>query len=706
MLTMEFLSMRYFKLYITLLFILIRFISFSQNQTNIWYFGDKAGLNFNTNPISALNDGVFSHAEGISSICDINGDLLFFTNGINVWNANNQVMPNGSGLFGNNSSSQILIVPKPGNCNIYYIFTTPAQNFAGISSYSTIDMRLDNGNGDLSEKNNILTETITERLSGTLHTNGVDYWVVYQELGSNNFISYKITSAGVNPTPIISSTGIINAIVDDAVGSMKFSGDGKKLCTANELGFKKCQLFDFDNQTGIVSNGFVISDTEGYGVEFSNDNKKLYISSYQKFRLMQFDLSSNNPVTIINSQILLADFSSITNENGGSLQIASNNKIYVARNNKTFVGVIDNPNVSGAGCNFINNAISLNGKKCYAGLPNFIKNYTGSFCGNLKANYLRATSCGGNDITINVIATYGTPPYLYSLDALQFQNSNIFTNLPASDYDITVKDAMSEIRKVTLKIPVILKVELIYSNVINSDCGFANGSVALSNLNGNPPFQYSKNGLNFQNNNTFDNLPTSTIIFFIKDSLGCIDTTAVKIGTKTNLKVFAGRDTGIFINYTLALFAKDLTNSNFIKYKWFPSNGLDNDAIQNPTATITKNIDYVVEATTTMGCVVRDTIKIEVYKDVEIFVASAFTPNNDNLNDVIRARPRGITTEIYFSIYNRYGKLVFATKNFSIGWDGKINTATQNTGSFIWIAEGIDIRGNKVIRKGSFTLLK
>lgn len=698
--------MKYFKIYVTVLFILIGPLAFSQKQYNIWYFGDKAGLDFNTNPPATLNDGVFSHAEGISSICDINGDLLFFTNGINVWNANRQVMPNGSGLIGNNSSSQILIVPKPGDCNIYYVFTTPSQNLAGISSYSTIDMRLDNGNGDLSEKNNILTESITERLSGTLHSNGVDYWVLYQELGSNNFISYRITSAGVNTTPIISSTGIINAMVDDAVGSMKFSSDGKKLCTANELGFKKCQLFDFDNQTGIVSNGFVISDTEGYGVEFSSDNSKLYLSSYQKFKLTQYDLSSNNPIAIKNSQIVLADFSSTTNENGGSLQIASNNKIYVARNNKTFVGVIDNPNVLGVGCNFINNAIGLNGRKCYAGLPNFIKNFTGQFCGNLKANYLGTTSCGGNDITINVTATFGTPPYLYSLDGIQFQNSNLFTNLPANDYVITVKDAMAEIRKVTLKIPVISKLKLNFSNVINSDCGFANGSVVLSNLNGISPFQYSKDGLSFQTNSTFNNLPASNIIFFIKDSLGCIDTTSVQIGTKTNLKVFAGRDTGIFINYTLALFAKDLTNSNFIKYKWFPSNGLDNDAIQNPTATIIKNIDYVVEATTMMGCVVRDTIKIEIYKDVEIFVPSAFTPNNDNLNDFIRAKPRGIQTELYFNIYNRYGKLVFSTTNFSQGWDGKINAATQNTGSYIWIAEGIDIRGNKIIKKGYFTLIR
>ncbi|MCY7293477.1 MAG: hypothetical protein LH615_14970, partial [Ferruginibacter sp.] len=590
------------KFFLVIILIFNKSISFSQNQNNIWYFGNKAGLNFNTNPPSALNDGVFSHAEGVSSVCDINGDLLFFTNGMYVWNANRQIMPNGFGLLGNNSSSQILIVPKPDDCNIYYIFTTPSQTFIGTSSYSVVDMRLDNGNGDISNKNIILSELVTERVSATLQSNGLDYWVVFQELGSNNFLSYSVNSSGVNSVPVISSAGLTNGNADDAVGCMKFSADGRRLCTANELGIKKCQLFDFDNLTGTVSNGFIISDNEGYGVEFSSDNTKLYISSYSKFKLTQYDLTSNNPVTIKNSGFVLADLSNITNENGGALQIASDNSIYVARNNKSFLGVIKTPNVLGAGCAFTDISISLNGKICYAGLPNFIKNYTGQFCGYVKANYTRATLCGGNDITINVTANFGTLPYQYSLNAVQFQTSNIFSNVVAGNYTITIKDAASNIRKITLNIPAIAKLTLNTSNKVDSDCGFSNGSILLSPSNGTAPFEYSKDGLNFQNSNSFNGLPASTIIFFVRDSSGCIASKNITIGTKSKLKIFAGRDTGIFINQTLALFAKDLTNSNFISFKWTPADGLDNAFVQNPTATITKNIDYTVEGTNAAGC--------------------------------------------------------------------------------------------------------
>lgn len=696
-------NLRFFQ---TVIFIFITSICFSQNQNNIWYFGNKAGLNFNTTPPAPLNDGVFSHMEGVSSVCDVNGDLLFFTNGIYVWNTNRELMPNGSGLSGNNSSSQILIVPKPGDCNIYYIFTTPSQNIAEFSAYSVVDMRLDFGNGDVTDKNVVLSEYVSERVSATLHANGQDYWVVFQGLESNNFLSYNVSSSGVNTTPVISSTGLINATADDGVGCMKFSGDGKKICTANELGIKKCQLFDFNNQTGIVSDGFTISEFGGYGVEFSDNNSKLYISNFLKFKLTQYDLSSNNPITIKNSAFVLADLSSTLNENGGALQLASDNSIYVARNNKSFLGVIKNPNVLGIGCLFINNGISLNTKICYAGLPNFIRTYTGQFCGFAKATYTRATLCGGNDITINVTASFGTPPYQYSLNGIQFQNSNIFSNVLANDYIISVKDAAAVIRKISLKIPPVLQLNLTVSDKTDSDCGFSNGAVSLNPINGNPPFEFSKDGINFQGGNTFNNLPASTIIFYVRDDQGCVAGNTVTIATKTNLKVFAGRDTGIFMNQTVSLFARGATNSNFISYKWSPIEGLDNAFIQNPVATITKNIDYSVEATTAFGCSVKDTLHIDVYKEIEIFVPSAFTPNNDNKNDLLKPIPRGIKKLNYFKIYNRFGNLIFSSSNFSVGWDGKINGSLQNSGSFIWLSEGIDVKGNIIFRKGIFTLLQ
>ena len=97
------------------LFKLILFFHFplllsAQKRTNIWYFGRNAGLDFSTGSPKFITDGQIYTSEGVASICDQNGNLLFYTEGTQIWNKNHAVMPNGSGLFGNISSSQSAIV--------------------------------------------------------------------------------------------------------------------------------------------------------------------------------------------------------------------------------------------------------------------------------------------------------------------------------------------------------------------------------------------------------------------------------------------------------------------------------------------------------------------------------------------------------------------------------------------------------------------
>jgi gliding motility-associated-like protein len=113
-----------------------------------------------------------------------------------------------------------------------------------------------------------------------------------------------------------------------------------------------------------------------------------------------------------------------------------------------------------------------------------------------------------------------------------------------------------------------------------------------------------------------------------------------------------------------------------------------------------------VTATNQVGCTALDTIHIDVYKEIGIFVPTAFSPNNDYKNDILHAVPRGMKQLNYFKIFNRFGQVVFYSNIFANGWDGNINGVRQNTGSYIWIAEGIDIKGNVVSRKGYFTLVR
>ena len=125
-------------------------VSYGQKEGNIWYFGNFAGIDFNSGAPVALTNGALATDEGCSSISDDMGNLLFYTDGISVWNRNHVRIPNGFGLMGDPSSTQsAIIISKPGSNNIYYIFTTLGFGEPDGLRYSIVDMTLQGGLGDI-----------------------------------------------------------------------------------------------------------------------------------------------------------------------------------------------------------------------------------------------------------------------------------------------------------------------------------------------------------------------------------------------------------------------------------------------------------------------------------------------------------------------------------------------------------------------------
>lgn len=104
--------------------VVINTVSLAQKETNNWLFGDSAGLNFNPGVPVPVAGGQTNTVEGVSSISDANGDLLFYTDGRTVWNKNHEELENGNGLLGGSSSTQsVLIVKQPRTDSLYYVFT-------------------------------------------------------------------------------------------------------------------------------------------------------------------------------------------------------------------------------------------------------------------------------------------------------------------------------------------------------------------------------------------------------------------------------------------------------------------------------------------------------------------------------------------------------------------------------------------------------
>jgi PKD repeat protein len=344
---------------------------FAQKENNVWYFGNGAGIDFNSGSPVALTNGAIFTTEGCASIADTSGNLLFYTDGITVFNKVHNNMPNGVGLFGGNSSSQsAIIVPLPGSTTQYYIFTTPDQGSLSGLNYSIVDMTQQGGLGDVISLNNLLHSPIGEKVSATRHANGTDYWIVAHEFNTNAFYAFQFSAAGVNPVPVVSSVGLVHLGYH---GYMKFTPNAAKIGLAvgetNDL-----ELFDFNNSTGVVSNPITFPNTYlyPYGVEFSPDNSKFYIAQSGVGGapgIYQFDMLAGSPAAIIASGQLVG---TTTNTYLGPLQAAPDGKIYCARYLTGFVGVIDNPNVLGAACNYIDMAVNLNAGVSMFGLPNMI----------------------------------------------------------------------------------------------------------------------------------------------------------------------------------------------------------------------------------------------------------------------------------------------------------------------------------------------
>lgn len=353
-----------------LLTLLIFSFSYGQQIGKVWYFGDYAGLDFNSGAPVALTNGAMASIEGCATLTNTDGTIMFYTNGTEVWNKNHQNMSNGMDLFGNQSGTQgTVIVPKPGSDTIFYIFTVDAPGYSGVPSrglnYSEVDMSLDGGLGAITANKNIqiLPET-TEQLAITKHANGTDFWVIAHSYPGNSVNAILVNAVGVNTTPVVSNVGMNLTILDDLVGSVKVSPNGDKLAFCHHK--TGAQLMDFDNVTGVASNSLTLLLAEMlYGVEFSPSGKRLYISYTLNAMLLQYDLDAAD----IPGSVITLHAGDIEENYGGLLQRGPDDKVYFCLRNRSAISVINTPDALGSACNFQYDGITLGGKMSQSGLP-------------------------------------------------------------------------------------------------------------------------------------------------------------------------------------------------------------------------------------------------------------------------------------------------------------------------------------------------
>jgi PKD repeat protein len=384
---------------IILLLPLFQTVLGQSNEANIWVFGKSVLLNFNTTgPPTVDFNSIILTQEGCASIANPDGQLMFYTDGRYVFNQVHDTMDNGKGLKGDFGSTQsAIIVPKPQEPNIYYVFTVPELGNPVGLNYSVVDMSYNGGLGKVTQKNVFLTTPVTEKVTAMKHANNEDVWVIthkwrtFQVWGgdtafypSDTILAYLVTSQGVSPTPVISTVGAkLGGYMHNTVGYLKGSPGGDKLAMAVFYS-NFYQMFDFNAETGIVSNPITFPGFyRGYGLEFSPNSRYLYVSEQDPqasdtMYISQFDLYAGDTNAIKNSKVRVGTTTNEAAIGRGALQVAPDQKIYITRAEMPRMAVINNPNLKGVECGFVSDGLiwnSISAHICKYGLPTFIQSY-------------------------------------------------------------------------------------------------------------------------------------------------------------------------------------------------------------------------------------------------------------------------------------------------------------------------------------------
>ncbi|MEI2757816.1 MAG: hypothetical protein V9G42_00130, partial [Bacteroidia bacterium] len=387
------------------------FFCFSQNKNSVWCFGDSAGIDFNipSNPVP-IATGLRTRGSCVS-IADVSGNLLFYANtraasgtySTLVYDSQNSLMSNGDAIAGEGWYNELIIVPNPINDSTYYLFSLGVTSFYGIY-YSIIDMKLNNGLGDVTVKNvQLQSFPMVDCLNAVKHGNGRDWWVIFrrdpQFNPSNEFLTYLITPSGISNYTQQNVGGPIYSNNAD----IAFSHSGNKVAVTSYNGL--IEILNFDKCTGQltlqhhIQTGVLVSPSPAlWSVAFSPDESKLYITASDTSTLLyQYDLNVANIATSKDT-IWAINYPKYA---GGGLKLAPDGKIYFSRAYKSLtansypyadtmynyinmnLGVINEPNSLGATCNFQPFSFYLGGKRTYLGLPNNPKYDLGALAGSV-----------------------------------------------------------------------------------------------------------------------------------------------------------------------------------------------------------------------------------------------------------------------------------------------------------------------------------
>lgn len=612
---------------------LMAFVSFAQNrcsyvvphQADNWLFYYSAGIKFTDAGVDNNNlpAGINNLAAGVgsSTLSDSSGKLLLYANGANVFN-NSHERINPDNLKGDLGGTQSsLIIQNPDIKDLIYVFTTGRIGTNNGLNFSVVNMSARAGNGDVVEADNQLLASALPLLSGVKHLNGKDYWVLTHDADNNNFYAYLVDKSGVSKNPEMSSSG---QSISSNQANREYLGTMKFSPKGDKLAvasFGKANIQVFSFDNSTGK----VSNASTINVTIPSPLHGPY--------WIEFSPDGN---------FLYATVVERTTQNGNQNTLYQYDLLNGAFETKL--------NPAPMADDVVAIQLGRDGKI-------YVARQNEPVLGIIDNPNRPGTACNYDETGFGLAGTkayIGLPNFVAS-----------FLNVPPIDFD-TKCDGDETIFKL-----------LNTSNITSVDWNFGDPDSGADNIvigEFNPTHVFSKPG---------DYVVTWTEHFGVNSYTNSYNVTINPLPVQTFDLNFTN-DTAYIVNgSSLTLYGND----NMYSYYWQGGTSEGTDAVYRAT---TPGI-YTVLVEDWNCCQQMDTLYII---GLDVRVPTAFSPDGDGFNEVFSALncigdkimpiARESMADFSFSVYNKWGQLLWETNDIHQGWDGKIGSEPAAAGIYIW----------------------
>jgi gliding motility-associated-like protein len=303
--------------------------------------------------------------------------------------------------------------------------------------------------------------------------------------------------------------------------------------------------------------------------------------------------------------------------------------------------------------------------------------------GATNANYLWSNNATDSSITVTSSGTYIVTVSRGACSSTDSVNVTL-NDKPLADFSLPIDSCSDNLHE--------------FLNNSSSDVNQWDWLMISTPISGGTP-----DSIIYNSEDVIDSLSEGTysIQLIVTNPDGCKDTLEQNIQIVvpvTNAAI--SNDTSVYKSYSANLWA-----NGGIDYVWSPSFSLDNEFIYNPIATPDETTTYFVVITDEYGCTYLDSVLITVLDEYELYIPSAFSPNNDGKNDLYNISGIGIL-DFYIAIYNRFGQKVFESNDINTPWDGTYRGKKSIMETFGYYIKVKYMNKTEVTKTGNLSLIR